>query len=299
MNLLITGATGFIGSALCFRLLEDKHNIVALSRYPESIKEPIRGISNLKQLKGDVVFDVVVNLAGEPIADKRWSKQQKQRISNSRLDSTQKLISYFKTLKHKPKLFISGSAIGYYGINKTDDIIDETASGDESFSSQLCQQWEAAALQAQTLGIRTCLLRTGIVLGKGGGALKKMLFPFKIGLGGKIGEGKQWMSWIHLDDLVGIILYCINQENLTGPINGTSPNPVTNQEFTKILGKILKRPTLLPMPKIIVKLLMGQMGEELLLTGKKILPIKALDAGYKFQYEKLENALLSEISNYR
>ncbi len=292
MNVLITGATGFIGSALCSRLLKDQHHIVVLSRHPQAVKAPLTGISDLKQLKSNTVFDVVINLAGEPIADKRWSDQQKQRILSSRLDTTQKLIACFKTMAQKPKLFISGSAIGYYGTGKTNDVIDETGSGDESFSSQLCQQWEATALQAEALGIRTCLLRTGIVLGKGGGALKKMLPPFKLGLGGKIGDGKQWMPWIHLDDLVGIILYCIDHDELKGAVNGTSPNPVTNYVFTKTLGKALKRPTILPMPAMAVKLLMGQMGEELLLSGKKVLPTKILGAGYQFQYEALEKALL-------
>lgn len=293
MKILITGGTGFIGSALCSRLLEDKHDIVVLSRHPEAVKAPMTGISDLEKLKSDVTFDIVINLAGEPIVDKRWSAQQKQLILSSRLETTQKLITYFKTTKNKPELLISGSAIGYYGISETNNTVDETVSGDDSFSSQLCQQWETVALQAQTLGIRTCLLRTGIVLGKGGGALSKMLLPFKLGLGGKIGQGKQWMSWIHLDDLVGIILYCIDHDSLRGAINGTSPNPVTNKNFTKNLGRVLKRPTILPMPVVVIKLLMGQMGEELLLAGKKILPVKVLDAGYKFKYEVLEDALLS------
>ncbi len=292
MKILITGGTGFIGSALCSRLLENKHNIVVQSRHPEAIKKPITGINGLDQLKSSVVFDVVINLAGEPIADKRWSSKQKKRILSSRLETTQKLITYFKAAKQKPKLFINGSAIGYYGISGTNETVDETASGDNSFSSQLCQQWEAAALQAQIPGIRTCLLRTGIVLGKGGGALKKMLPPFKIGLGGRIGQGKQWMSWIHIDDLVGIILYCIDNDNLSGAINGTAPNPVTNQVFTKTFSKVLKRPAIFPMPALFVKLLMGQMGEELLLAGKKVLPVKILDAGYKFKYSELEEALL-------
>ncbi len=293
MKVLMTGGTGFIGSALCSRLLKDEHEIVILSRHPDAIKAPLTGISDLAQLKSNTTFDVVINLAGEPIANKRWSNQQKQRISRSRLDETQKLIAYFKAIEHPPTLLISGSAIGYYGMGETDDPVDETGSGDDSFSSQLCQQWEAVALQAQDLGIRTCLLRTGIVLGKGGGALSKMLPPFKMGLGGKIGGGKQWMPWIHLDDLVGIILYCIDHDELKGAINGTSPNPVTNQVFTKTLGKALKRPTILPMPAVSIKLLMGQMGEELLLAGKKVLPKKALSAGYKFQYETLEKALLN------
>jgi uncharacterized protein (TIGR01777 family) len=291
MNLLITGGTGFIGSALCARLLEEKHHIVVLSRYPEAIKLPIKAVTDLEQLTDDDIFDVVINLAGEPIANKRWSDQQKQHIFSSRIDTTETLIAYFKKSKNKPKLLINGSAIGYYGIGRTNDAIDEKAGGDDSFSSQLCQKWEATALAAEALGIRTCLLRTGIVIGKNGGALNKMLLPFKMGLGGRIGHGKQWMPWIHLDDLVGIILYCINHDNLKGAINGTSPNPVINQVFTKTLGTALKRPTIFPMPKMVVQLLMGQMGEELLLAGKRVLPRKILDAGYNFQYKKLENAL--------
>lgn len=293
MNILITGGTGFIGSALCYRLLENKHNIVVLSRRPDLLKGNVTGISELGLLTGDENFDVVINLTGEPIANKRWTEKQKKLISSSRLGTTQKLIEYFKSLRLKPKLFISASAIGYYGTGVTNDIIDEKALGDESFSSQLCQQWEGVALQAQSLGIRTCLLRTGVVLGKGGGALQKMLFPFKLGLGGTIGKGTQWMSWIHLDDLTGIIVYCIDHDSLEGPVNCTAPNPVNNKIFTKALGKVLKRPTFLPVPVVIVKLLMGQMGEELLLTGKKILPKKIVKKGYKFKFEQVDKALLN------
>jgi len=295
MKILITGGTGFIGSALCSRLLEKKYNIVVLSRHPEKIKLPIKAIADLSDLKGNDIFDVVINLAGEPIADKRWSDQQKHQILSSRIDTTEKLIAYFKTLEKKPNFFLSGSAIGYYGINKTDNVIEENSRGDDSFSSELCQKWEAAALQAEQLGIRTCLLRTGIVLGKNGGALSKMLPAFKMYLGGEIGYGTQWMSWIHMDDLVGIILYCINHGKLKGAVNATSPKPVTNKIFTKTLGSVLKRATIFPMPKIIVKLLMGQMGEELLLAGKKIVPKKALDAGYIFKYKTLEEALINVV----
>ena len=291
MNLLITGGTGFVGSALCSRLLEEQHKIVVLSRNPEKIKPPIKAVANLDQLSNDDIFDVVINLAGEPIANKRWNDQQKKRIFGSRIETTEALIEYFKKSKHKPKLLINGSAIGYYGTARTNDNIDEKSGCDDSFSSQLCQKWEAAALEAESLGIRTCLIRTGIVLGKNGGALSKMLPPFKMGLGGRIGYGKQWMSWIHLDDLVGIILYCINNDNLKGAVNGTSPNPVINEVFTKTLGTALKRPTIFPMPEIVIKLLMGQMGEELLLSGKRVLPRKALDAGYIFKYKTLEDAL--------
>ena len=290
MNLFITGGTGFIGSALCSRLAKDHHRMVVLSRHPEKIKSPVQGIGSFEHLTDDMVFDAVINLAGEPIANKRWNDRQKQRILSSRLDTTQALISYFSRTDSKPKVFISGSAIGYYGIGKTDEPIDETGSGDDSFSSQICRQWETIALQAELLGIRTCLLRTGIVLGYGG-ALGKMLGPFKLGAGGKMGQGTQRMSWIHINDLIGIILHCIEKDNIQGPVNGTSPSPVTNQQFTKTLGKVLNRPTFFSMPAAVIKIAMGQMGEELLLAGKKILPKKILSAGYTFRYEDLEEAL--------
>ncbi len=290
MNILITGGTGFIGSALCSRLVADNHHLVVLSRHPERIKPPVQGIDSLDNLNDDIAFNAVINLAGEPIVNKRWTDQQKQRILKSRLDTTQALIEYFDRIDPKPGVFISGSAIGYYGVGKTDDPIDETGSGDESFSSQICRQWEAIALKAEPLGIRTCLLRTGIVLGNGG-ALAKMLLPFKLGAGGRMGSGTQWMSWIHIRDLIGIVLYCIENDSIQGPVNGTAPSPVTNLQFTKALGKVLNRPTFFPMPAAAITLLMGRMGEELLLAGKRILPRKIQDAGYTFAYENLEEAL--------
>jgi uncharacterized protein (TIGR01777 family) len=301
MRFLISGGTGFIGSALCDYLLKSNHSIVIKTRHPEKVDGSMRGINRLSDLAPEEIFDVVINLAGEPIADKRWSANQKKKILDSRLDTTEEIINFLKHTKHKPALFISGSAIGFYGVDSStgseNDAIAEDVTlgggnlGDDSFSSRLCKHWEASALQAESLGIRTCLLRTGIVLGSGGGALAKMTLPFKLGLGGKIGSGKQWMPWIHLDDLIGIIDYCIDQETITGPINGTAPNPVTNAEFTISLGRAVKRPTILPMPACVVKLLMGEMGEELLLAGKKVLPMKAQQAGYQFKYEHLESAL--------
>ena len=294
MNILITGGTGFIGSRLCEHLLKENHTLVVKTRQPSIVDRRMSAISDLSELGTDAVFDVVINLAGEPIADKRWSTKQKEKILRSRLDTTEELISYFIELDNKPSLFISGSAIGFYGIESGPEAlnakVDESALGDSSFASRLCQQWENSALQAEALGIRTCLLRTGIVLGHKGGALSKMLLPFKLGLGGVIGSGNQWMPWIHLDDLIGLIDFCISQPNISGVMNGTAPTPVTNIEFTKALGKALRRPTILPMPSIMVKTLMGQMGKELLLAGKRVVPSYAIKAGYRFKFDTVDKA---------
>jgi uncharacterized protein (TIGR01777 family) len=300
MNILITGGTGFIGSKLCTYLSNIGHNLTVKTRNPALLSPSTKYVSYVQQLNENDSFDVVINLAGQPIADKRWSQVQKDKILNSRIDTTKQLIQFFNSTKHKPSVFISSSAIGYYGIEPTQNKITEVATGndngDDSFSSQLCQQWEKCALEAEQLGIRTCLLRTGIVLGKGGGALKKMLLPFKLGLGGKIGSGKQWMPWIHMDDMIGLIDLCINNDNISGPINCTAPNPVTNLTFTEALANTLNRPAIFPMPAFMVNLLMGQMGQELLLSGKNIIPKKALKHGYQFKYEKLDQALGSILS---
>ncbi|BCE00028.1 TIGR01777 family oxidoreductase [Marinicellulosiphila megalodicopiae] len=298
MNILITGGTGFIGTKLCERLLQDKHQLVVLTRKTQSDffkTTDVRAISSINELTPEDTFDAVINLAGEPIADKRWTHTRKNIILQSRIQTTQALIDFFKTMTIKPKLFISGSAIGFYGMGVSDATITEQDIGDHSFSSQLCQQWEQQAWQADQLGIRTCLIRTGIVLDKNGGALNKMLPPFKLGVGGKIGSGKQWMSWIHREDLVGIILHCIENQTLNAAINGCAPNPVTNNEFTKTLGKVLNRPTIFSMPSFAIKLLMGEMGNELLLNGKKIVSTKLEKHGYQFKYVELDDALQNSI----
>ncbi|MEX1668288.1 TIGR01777 family oxidoreductase [Zhongshania guokunii] len=293
MNFLITGGTGFIGSALCAHLCQQRHHIVVKTRYPESLGLEMTGVTSLSEVSPDQRFDVVINLAGEPIANKRWSAVQKQKIVDSRLDTTEEIIAFLKNAKTKPAVLISGSAIGYYGTGATDAVIDEFGAGDDSFSSTLCAKWEASALAAEVLGIRTCLLRIGIVLGCGGGALQKMIPPFRLGLGGRIGTGTQWMSWIHLHDLIAIIDYCISDNSVHGPINCTAPQPVSNQDFTKALGKCLKRPAVLPVPSLAIKALMGEMGTELLLAGKQVRPVKLEAAGFKFKYKELGAALTS------
>jgi uncharacterized protein (TIGR01777 family) len=295
MNILIAGATGFIGKALCSFLLKQGYSVIVRTRSLSLLGPSVRGINHLRELDLDEAIDVAINLVGEPIADKRWSDKQKCLIRNSRHSITQEFVDYFKVANHKPEVFISGSAIGYYGIQSVAGKIDEQSDGDESFSSELCQQWESIALQSEAIGIRTCLLRTGIVLGQSGGALDKMLPMFKLGLGGRIGSGKQWMPWVHLSDMVKIIDFCIENKEISGAINCTAPNPVTNAEFTKVLAHNLKRPAFCHVPALIIRLIAGEMGKELLLSGKQVIPAKLQNLGFSFKYEQLDAALAEAI----
>lgn len=293
-RLLITGGSGFIGTRLVPVLSAQGFDVTVLTRYPEKtarhFDHTVSTIKQLDALNDTDVFDVVINLAGQGITDKRWTQAIKKQLRESRIITTQKLITYLQAAEKKPELLISGSAIGYYG-DQGEKLIDEQMSGDSSFSSKLCLDWEHEAQQAEKSGIRTCYLRTGIVLGKNGGALSKMLPAFKLGLGGPMGNGRQWMSWIHIDDLIGIILHVINNIGIKGAVNGTAPNPVTNKVFSSTLARVLKRPAFLPMPAFVLKLLLGEMAQELLLSGQRVIPKKILDAGYDFQYAELEDAL--------
>lgn len=293
-HILLTGGSGFIGQQLVPTLLSAGHTITVFTRNPKKtsavFQQQVTTIDNLEGLSADDHFDAVINLAGEGIGDRRWTDSVKQQLRDSRLLTTASLVEYFQRANQKPAVFISGSAIGVYGLHG-DEKLDEQATGDDSFSSKLCRDWEAQAAEAEALGIRCCYLRTGVVLGKNGGALSKMLPPFKMALGGPMGSGQQWMSWVHMDDLVNAIVYALETPSINGPINGTAPNPVTNKAFSKALGAALNRPAIIPMPAFVLKLMMGEMAEELLLSGQRVVPAKLTQSGFEFKYPQLDDAL--------
>jgi len=293
LNILLTGATGFIGKRLSQKLISHEHQVVAWVRNKNKAKavldQKITCVERLEELK-EPQFDVIINLAGEPIADKRWTAARKLTLRSSRIDLTEKLIKYIKSLNKKPKVILSGSAIGYYGSQRPDLELDENSDSIDGFTHTLCADWETAAASLADDTTRVCLLRTGIVLGKGGGVLGKMLLPFKLGLGGPIGNGQQIMSWIHLQDWIKAALFLIENEDLSGPFNLVSPNPVSNKEFTSALAKTVHRPAIFRVPCAFLKLVMGE-SAELLCEGQRVIPKRLLDAGFKFDFDLLEPAL--------
>ena len=294
MKYLITGGTGFIGKHLCNKLIAEENEVIVLSRSKDKVfkifKDKVKAINNLDELPNSEKIDVTINLAGEGIANKRWSEEQKKTLMDSRVGTTKELISLFSRLDNKPKIFISASAIGYYG-SHSDEILTETSKPNKEFTHELCKKWEQEALNAEDLKIRTCITRLGVVLGKGEGTLKKMEPPFKLGLGGKIGSGEQYFSWVHINDVISAFEHLINNKKLSGIFNLSSPNAITNSNFTKALGTALNRLTIFPMPSFAVKTMFGEMGETLLLNGQRVFPKKLLDSGFKFNFEKIDEAL--------
>ena len=291
MNILITGGSGLIGQALIMALNVD--HIIVLTRCPDKaakkLPRNVELITSLKQVDFNSL-DVVINLAGEAIIDKRWSAAQKKRICQSRWHMTQNLVDHIQNATTPPSCFISGSAIGFYG-RQSSAAIDETYQEvHPEFSQLVCRKWEKIAQQACSDKTRVCILRTGIVLANNGGALKKMLPAFSLGLGGPIASGQQFMSWIHIDDMVAIILAAIYQPSLSGAINATAPMPVDNQEFSETLSTVLNRPCAFRVPTFILRLIMGE-SADLVLHGQNVLPKKLLNNHFKFQYPSLQIAL--------
>ncbi len=292
MKILLTGGTGFIGARLMPHL-RPEHEVTVLSRTPNKVYQrlghDVHALASLTELKNLDEFDAVINLAGEPIADKRWNDAQKQRICQSRWQITEQLVDKIKAGSHPPKVLISGSAVGFYG-RQGEALVDEDSLPHQEFSHEVCAKWEQLALAAANEQTRVCLLRTAVVLGKEGGALKKMLPAYRFGLGGPIGSGKQYMSWIHVDDVVSIILFLLEQEQCHGAFNTAAPEPVTNAQFSKTLAKVLNKPHFARVPAWTMRLLLGEMSE-LLLTGQRVMPVRLQSAGFHFRYPTLEKAL--------
>ena len=298
MRVMITGATGFIGRALCVALHRD-YDIIALSRRVDRARQSIGHIATVvgwdaKTPAGwkDQAEDAsaIINLAGENVGSGRWNEKRKSRILQSRLDSTGAVIDAVKELENKPNVVILASAIGYYG-SRRDEQLDETSKPGEGFLANVCQQVESRAEEIESLGVRCIILRTGIVLGQNGGALAKLAQPFRFFLGGYLGSGDQWFSWISLDDEIAAIRFLMEHEPLRGAFNLTAPQPVTMKEFCATLGKVLHRPSWMHVPAFILRLALGEMADGMLLSGQRVLPKRLLDAGFEFRYPEVEKAL--------
>jgi uncharacterized protein len=294
MRITLTGATGFIGSRLIERWGKENHDMHVLGRssnkLPASVRfwqwtDPEQNEPPLESLEGS---HAVIHLVGEPVAQ-RWTDAAKQRIRSSRLDVTSNLVKAISRLKRKPSVLVSASAVGYYG-SRGDEVLTEDSAPGQGFLQDLCVEWERRAQPATALGVRVINLRTGIVLGTESGALPQMLTPFRLGMGGPLGSGKQWIPWIHIDDMVGLIDFAVKTESLRGPLNACSPNPMTNNDFSKELGRAMHRPAAITTPEFAIKLLFGEMAE-VILASDRALPKAALAAGYSFNFPELQAAL--------
>lgn len=296
MKVLITGSHGLVGSQLMSFLTSQGHEVLRMGRSKSAdcqvLWDPAAGQIDKKALEG---FDAVVHLAGDNIASGRWTPEKKRSIRESRIEGTTLLSGTLASLARPPKVLISASAIGYYGDRGEEVLTEESAPG-SGFLAEVCRQWEAATLAAKNKGIRVAELRIGVVLSPKGGALTKMLPPFRMGAGGRLGSGKQYMSWVALDDLIGIIQHVLTHEELEGPINAVAPNPVTNNEFTAALGASLHRPTIFPVPGLAVNLLLGEMANELLLASARVQPKKLLSTGYLFRHPQIAPLLKNLLS---
>ncbi len=293
MKILVTGSHGLVGSALVPTLANAGHTVIRMVRPPmkpgekEILWNPQTGFVEKEKLEG---FDAVVHLAGENISTGRWTAGKKARIRDSRVKGTQLLAKTLAGLKHKPKILASASAIGFYG-NRGTEVMSERNSPGSGFLAGVCVEWEAATEPARQAGINVVHLRFGVILSSKGGALAKMLPPFKLGLGGKVGSGFQYMSWISITDVVGAVMHVLKSKELSGPLNIVSQQPVTNLEFTKALGRVLSRPTVFPLPAFAARLAFGEMANELLLSSTGVIPSRLIRSGFTLQHNNIEEAL--------
>lgn len=298
MKILVTGSTGLVGSALVPSLKAKGHQVIRLVRSAPKDKgeevywNPEQGTLNAEELIG---IEAVVHLAGESIAEGRWTEEKKRRIRESRVKGTTLLSETLAKLKEKPKVLVSASAVGFYGSRAEETLSEQSASGDD-FLAAVCREWELSTQAAAQSGVRVVNMRFGVILSREGGALAKMLTPFRMGVGGKLGDGRQYMSWIALDDVVGAIEHALENDTLRGPVNVVAPQAVTNYEFTKTLGGVLSRPTFLSMPAFAARLMFGEMADATLLASQRVEPARLKETGFVFKYPELEGALKHVLS---
>lgn len=293
MRIGVTGASGFVGRALCRALEQEGHEVLRLVRRPRGEPGEVpwsaeSGLSRAQALEG---CEAVIHLAGENIASGLWTSAQKRRIRESRVNGTRKLVEALSVLAKPPRAFLCASAVGIYGDRGDALLTEESEPGREGFLVEVAQAWEAAACEAEQLGARVALLRFGIILGRDGGALPRMVLGFRLGLGGHFGSGQQWWSWVSLDDAVRAILHILTDSDMRGPVNVTAPHPVTNAEFTRALAAVLRRPAFCHIPAFLLKLMAGEMAKELFLASTRVTPQRLLASGFEFLHPNLEAAL--------
>ena len=287
MNVVVSGGSGFIGTPLVRALLARGDDVAVLSRHPAKVREG-RGVGWEAVNEAVRGTDAVINLAGENVGEGRWTAARKERILQSRLGATRKLVDAMRTAPERKRVFVSASAVGYYGLHG-DEVLDESAPNGGGFLAEVTREWEAAAREGEVFA-RLVILRFGVVLGPGG-ALAKMALPFRFGVGGRVGSGRQWMSWIDRDDVVRMILWALDNEAVQGVYNATAPEPVTNRDFTRALGRALHRPSIMPAPAFALRPFFGQMADEVLLGGQRVMPARAAREGFVFEYPNLSCAL--------
>jgi uncharacterized protein (TIGR01777 family) len=293
MNIVVAGGSGFIGKPLVRTLLARGDDVAVLSRDPSRVREG-RGVGWDAVNDAARDADVLINLAGENVGSGRWSEARKRRIVQSRLDATRNLVEAMRAAPERKRTFVSASAVGYYGLHG-DEVLDESAGPGGGFLAEVTRQWETAAREGEAFA-RLVILRFGVVLGEGG-ALAKMMLPFRFGAGGRVGSGRQWVSWIDRGDVVRMILWALDNEAVRGVYNATAPEPVTNRDFTRALGSAMHRPAVMPAPAFALRLLFGRMADEILLGGQRVLPARAAREGFVFEYETLDRALAHALAN--
>lgn len=297
MHILLTGGTGLIGRKLCQHWVGQGHRLTVLSRQPAQVRQlcgaSVRGVAQLDEM-GDETVDAVINLAGAPIADRPWTARRRALLWSSRITLTEGLLTWLESRTQRPEVLISGSAVGWYGDGGERELSEASQPVKEDFASHLCIAWEETALRAEALGMRVVLLRTGLVLASQGGFLKRLALPFKLGLGGPIGNGRQWMPWVHIDDQIVLIDFLLHRPQCRGPYNACAPEPVRNREFARQLGRALHRPAVLPVPSLLLRAGLGELSG-LLLGGQRARPVALQAAGFNFRYSELP-AALAELS---